>query len=170
VRIMLVDGYNIIHAWPRLAALLEPELERAREELVSSLTPLADLDDFQVWVVFDAGTGGRPFVQLEERGSLKVLFSRQGQSADSLIEALARRMADNYEVSVATGDRAEGDMAFFHGARVLSAAMLAREVERAEKDIVEESERLRGEQRPPRLEERVPEEVRLLLDELRFRR
>ncbi len=169
MRVLLVDGYNIIHAWSRLAALLEPKLEDARDELVSALEPLADLDDFQVWVVFDAGMADRSFVQLEERGSLKILYSRKGQSADALIEELASRMAANNEVSVATGDHAEGDLAFFHGARVLSADMLAREVEHAKKEITQQTERLRGEQRPSRLEERVPEEMRLLLDELRFR-
>ncbi len=169
MRVLLVDGYNIIHAWPRLSALLEEKLELAREGLLSSLEPLADLESFQVWVVFDGGTADRPFVQLEERGGLKVLFSRRDQSADALIEELTRRMAANYEVSVATGDHAEGDLAFFHGARIISAAQLAGEVEGAQAEIASESETLRTAQRSPRLEERVPEEVRRLLDELRFR-
>jgi predicted RNA-binding protein with PIN domain len=168
LRVLLVDGYNIIHAWPSLAAVLERKLEDARDALVTSLAPLADLEAFQVVVVFDAAAAGRPSLQVEEDRGLKVMYTGKGQTADALIEELVRRLAGKFEVSVATGDRAERDVAWFHGAAVWSAEALAREVEAARAEIEEESGRLRDGQRAPRLEERVPEEVRLFLDELRF--
>jgi hypothetical protein len=168
LRVLLVDGYNIIHAWPELAAIVERKLEDARDALLAALAPLADLKSFQVVVVFDAAAADRPAVQVEEDRGLKVIFTRRGQTADALIEELSRRLAGKYEVSVATGDRAERDTAWSSGAVVWSAERLAREVEAGRSEIAEESGRLRDGQRPHRLEERVPEEARRFLDELRF--
>ncbi len=82
-------------------------------------------------MVFDAAAAGRPSLQVEEDRGLKVMYTGKGQTADALIEELVRRLAGKFEVSVATGDRAERDVAWFHGAAVWSAEALAREVEAA---------------------------------------
>lgn len=168
MRFLLVDGYNIIHAWPRLASLLDQKLEYARDELVSSLKPLADMGTYKVIVVFDAAAADRADIQAEGGSDLKVIYTRRGQTADALIEELVLRLAGEHEVGVATGDRAEGDLAWFHGATVWSAEKLAREVEASEEEIASEAVRLREEGRPPRLEDRVTEKARLDLDRKRF--
>lgn len=168
MRFLLVDGYNIIHAWPRLASLREQKLEYARDGLVASLRPLADMGGYKVVVVFDAAAVNRQGLEAEGEGGLEVIFTRRGQTADSLIEELARRLAGENEVSVATGDRAEGDTAWSSGAAIWSADRLAREVESVQEDIAEESRRLKDKGRPPRLQDRVSEAERRALDRRRF--
>jgi len=169
--VILVDGYNVIHAVPRLAALLKESLEAARERLVAWLLPLSDLGEAEVLVVFDAAKTGRPAVEVEERGRLRVLYSRRGQSADGLIEELSRRLASAYRVTVVTADRPQGRLAFFQGASVIDASRLLDRADEARREMSalreEGAGRMRAER--DRLEDRVPEEVRRLLDRMRYR-
>lgn len=169
--VILVDGYNVIHAVPRLAALLEESLEAAREGLLAQLLPLSDLGEAEVLVVFDAAGMGHPAVEVEERGRLRVLYSRRGQSADGLIEELSRRLVSTYRVTVVTADRPQGRLAFFQGASIIDAARLLDKADEARREMSslreEREERMRAGR--DRLEDRVPEEVRRLLDRMRFR-
>lgn len=170
--IILVDGYNVIHALPYLSTLLRESLEAAREELVSWLLLLSDLGEVQVLVVFDGAGKGRPAVEEEEKGRLRVLYSRRGQSADALIEELSRRLSSTFlQVTVVTADRPQGQLAFFQNASVIDAARLLARVEEARRELSslreEREKRTRAEK--DRLEDRVPERIRLLLEKMRFR-
>jgi len=168
MEIILVDGYNVIHAWPEPAARLRESLEAAREELVARLLPLAHLGEAELLVVFDAGSTGNPAVSVEERGGLRVLYSRRGQSADSLIEELSGRLAPSFRVTVVTADRPQGDLAFFHGASVIGPAGLRDRAAAALRELEERRGELERGSAGSRLEDRVPEEVRRLLDAMRF--
>ncbi len=167
--VILVDGYNVIHASPPLAARSGESLESAREGLLARLLPLSDMGEAEVLVVFDAAAAGRPAVEVEKRGRMRVLYSRRGQSADDLIEELSRRLAPTYRVTVVTGDRPQGRLAFFQGAAVIGADMLMERADAARREMSSLGGRRAGEAGGARLEDRVPEEVRRLLNEMRFR-
>jgi hypothetical protein len=169
MKVLLIDGYNIIHAWPELAGALEWSLEEARERLITSLMPLADLGSFQVILVFDAGSADNPVVSMEMRANLQVLFTGRGQSADALIEELSRKLVEHHSVIIASDDRASSGLSFLFGASVMSAQQLSREVRRAREEISSLSRELERAGRRPRLEERIDQEIRQLLDEMRFR-
>ena len=51
---VLVDGYNVIHAWVPLKRLLDVSLEAARDKLVERLAVYAMVTGSDVTVVFDA--------------------------------------------------------------------------------------------------------------------
>src|SRR5207302_10102152 len=52
---LIVDGYNVIHAWPSLKRLLsEASLEAARDKLVERVAVLGMISGEAVTVVFDA--------------------------------------------------------------------------------------------------------------------
>src|SRR5438270_2395612 len=52
---LIVDGYNVIHAWPSLKRLLsEASLEAARDKLVERVGVLGMISGESVTVVFDA--------------------------------------------------------------------------------------------------------------------
>lgn len=52
--ILLVDGYNIIGAWPELKALKEHDLAAARDRLVERMAEYQAMSGYRVIVVFDA--------------------------------------------------------------------------------------------------------------------
>ena len=51
---LIVDGYNMIFAWPELAALKDVKLEDARDLLVAMLADYGAMTRQQVTVVFDS--------------------------------------------------------------------------------------------------------------------
>lgn len=53
--LLIVDGYNMIGAWPELVQLKNKDLmEDAREQLLQSLSNYAKYEKLAVIVVFDA--------------------------------------------------------------------------------------------------------------------
>ena len=51
---LLVDGYNMIGAWPHLSRLQVVNIQEARDRLIAELASYARVRQVQVIVVFDA--------------------------------------------------------------------------------------------------------------------
>lgn len=81
--ILIVDGYNVIYAWPILASICD-DLAYARDKLIDILLEYGT--DIKITVVFDSHlTSGR--IQKDNVSSLlEVIFTNAGQTADSYIE------------------------------------------------------------------------------------
>ena len=52
--ILLVDGYNIIGAWPELRELKNKDLAAARDRLVEKMAEYQGFSGYKVIIVFDA--------------------------------------------------------------------------------------------------------------------
>jgi predicted RNA-binding protein with PIN domain len=106
---ILVDGYSLLHNWPKLAPGKPRHSALAREELIRRLTLYQDAIGTPVTIFFDGQTrrdGTRPATPKHE---LEVLYSRAGQTADEMIERAAYRFREYGEVLVVTDDLAERD-------------------------------------------------------------
>lgn len=105
----IVDGYNVLHAHPVHGREVERDLDVARAHLVADLSAFAESGPRTV-VVFDGA--GNPFSDGSPHhlGALTVIFSPADTSADSVIEALARRYRERGEPTVVvTSDMATRD-------------------------------------------------------------
>lgn len=51
-QILLVDGYNVIGAWPELSFLKDRDLEAARDKLVEWMAEYQSYTGYRVVVVF----------------------------------------------------------------------------------------------------------------------
>ncbi len=115
---LLVDGHSIIFAWPELRSLHERRTSLAREALTRQLRDFQDWSGIRVVLVFD---GRGPTVsQEQEPGEIQIFYSRQGQTADSIIERLASKYAERFALVVATGDYLEQETASACGAETVS--------------------------------------------------
>jgi len=115
---LLVDGHSIIFAWPELRRLHDRRSSLARDALIRQLRDFQDWSGTHVVVVFD---GRGPIVsQQTEPGEIQVFYSRVGQTADSIIERLASKYAERFQLMVATGDYLEQETASASGAETLS--------------------------------------------------
>jgi predicted RNA-binding protein with PIN domain len=134
---LLVDGYNVIHAWPSLKRLLSTaSLEDARDELVRRVSVLGMVSGESVTVVFDAHHSASLSNSEENVEGVRVIFTRKGHSADHAIERLAYAATNAGEViTVATSDRFQADLVRGMGGAVISALELERRVEEAEKEM-----------------------------------
>jgi uncharacterized protein len=133
---VIVDGYNVIHAWPSLKRLLDVSLEAAREKLVERLSVYGLVTGYDVTVVFDAHHSASRANAEERVEGVRVMFTRKGHSADHAIERIAYEAAGGGDmITVATSDRFQRDLVRGMGGAVISAQELERRVIEAEDDL-----------------------------------
>ena len=131
-RHLLVDGANLLHAWPELRAMLPHQRPAARALLARRVGVIHDVEEMRVTLVFD---GRGPELALErpsDEPTFSVLHTPSALTADDVIEQLVG--SPNSEPArciVATGDRAERQTVETLGARAISPEELAAWVERA---------------------------------------
>lgn len=104
VRHIIVDGYNVIRADPRLQSFEREGLEKARDVLVRTLSSSPRLAADQVTVVFDGTGGTRGHIHAHTVGRIRVLYSARGQSADDVIVREAGASRAGGQVIVVTND------------------------------------------------------------------
>ena len=116
-KILIVDAYNMIGNWPELARLKKSDrLEDARDQLLLILSDYHKQSDSKIIVVFDA-MYVPGLSKSYKQYSLDVVWTDEGQTADSYIEALAGKLQSRLpQVTVATSDQAEQRTIFSQGA------------------------------------------------------
>ena len=136
-RLLLVDGYNVLGAWPELSK--GRPLTDARDALIHRLHDYAGYSGQKVVLVFDAWQSDRMQRSIEARGPLTVVFTQKGETADHYIE----RQCDEYaravelgrlEIRVATSDNTEQTVVFGRGAIRISSRELIYEMRQARQD------------------------------------
>ncbi|WP_050613615.1 NYN domain-containing protein [Bacillus testis] len=133
--ILLVDGYNIIGAWPELKRLKERDLSAARDRLIEIMAEYKAFTGFQVIVVFDAY-----YVQGLERKfknhQIDIIYTRENETADERIERMAIELNNiKTQIHVATSDFTEQWAIFGQGALRKSARELLNECRHMEKEV-----------------------------------
>ena len=133
--ILVVDGYNIIGAWPDLKRLRDLDLAAARDRLIDMMAEYQGFSGHQVIIVFDAH-----FVQGTEKkyrnSKVEVIFTKENETADERIERLASELIKiNTRVYVATSDYTEQRTIFAQGAYRKSARELLQEMGYIQKEI-----------------------------------
>ena len=133
--ILVVDGYNIIGAWPDLRTLRDQDLAAARDRLIEMMAEYQGFSGHQVLIVFDAY-----YVQGTEKkyrnSKVDVIFTKENETADECIERLASKLIKiNTRVYVATSDYTEQRTIFAQGAYRKSARELLQEMEFVEEEI-----------------------------------
>ena len=106
---ILVDGYSLLHNWPELAPDRPRHSEAARDALIRHLTHYQDAVGTAVTVFFDGAGRRGPAHSQDADHHVEVIFSRNGKTADELIERAAHRFAAWGEVLAVTDDRIERD-------------------------------------------------------------
>lgn len=121
----IIDGYNLLHAHPEHSQLIGSDIDVARARLVSELAEYAEGGPRTI-VVFDGAGNPDSDGTPHHVGGLTVVFSPTGQSADTVIEGLARRFRDRGEaVVVVTSDVATRNTVSSPQVRVLSSQRFA---------------------------------------------
>lgn len=138
--ILLVDGYNMIGAWPELKRLKTEDLEGARDLLIAKMAEYQAYTGYRVIVVFDAHLV--PGIQqIYQQHDVTVIYTNENETADEKIEALVKELKDaTTQIYVATSDYAEQKMIFGQGALRKSARELLIEMEKIEKNIAQNIE------------------------------
>lgn len=167
---LIVDGYNVVCAWPELAALAEDDFAAARDRLADVLASHCGYTGERLVLVFDAHQTRRTETAVEiftGRGRQKrpvgtVVYTKKGETADNYIERFVRTHSGE-EMTVASGDRLVQVLTFAYASR-MSARELQAEVEKTAKRMAEHA----GNRRKKfALESRLNGETYFALDEWR---
>lgn len=127
---LLVDGYNIVFAWPDLKELAADSIDAARSSLLDCMCNFKAAIDSEVIVVFDAYRLEGHNTEYFDYNNIHVVFTKEKETADQYIEKFVHRHNTDYNVTVATSDGLEQIIIRGDGAVLLSASELKDEVDR----------------------------------------
>ena len=134
---LLVDGYNIIHAWPELKELADGNIESARMKLLDSLSNYQWIRQCRIIVVFDAYRVQGHREEITDYHNIHIVYTKEAQTADEYIEKFARDNRKKYNIAVATSDGLQQIIVRGAGCSLLSARELKAEIEEANRRIME---------------------------------
>lgn len=170
--VLIVDGYNVVHAWPELKLTLETRgLEDARRQLIHELSEYAAETGVKVTVVFDSHGRAESREPFDVVDGVTVRFGTRSASADHVIERLASESARRGaagQVTVATGDRLQRAMVGAMGVNTVSATTLAAELARVAAEVAASRRRRDdGARSARRVEAHLDDDMRRKLEALR---
>ncbi len=133
--ILIVDGYNIIGAWPDLKVLKDKDLAAARDLLIEKMAEYQAYSGYKVIVVFDAYEV-QGIEKKYKNHKLDVIFTKENETADERIEKMAIALSNRKtQIHVATSDFTEQWAIFGQGALRISARELLTEMKEIERRI-----------------------------------
>lgn len=134
---LLVDGYNVIFAWPELRRLAEGDLDAARRRLQDILCNYAGYRRCKVIVVFDAYRVRGGAGSVEKFHNIYVVYTREAETADMYIEKTTHELGRKHRVRVVSSDGTEQIIILGNGGLRVSAAAFEKEVAAVEAEIRE---------------------------------
>jgi predicted RNA-binding protein with PIN domain len=166
--VLLVDGYNVLYS---VYQELLVELGHARDKFAADLAEYAAFEGVRAILVFDAysvaGVADRSAVLIE---GIEIIYTSEGETADSFIERLAYRLVRQGErVFVVTSDRMEQTVALGSGAYRITARELGLRVKQTKQKLRDETQTAFLRDRRE-LGSHLSEDVAARLDKLRRKR
>lgn len=125
---LFVDGYNIINYWEDLRIKSLISLEEAREELIEILAEYHHYSGIEIIVVFDAYMVRRNIGKEELYKGIKVVYTKENETADNYIERQLDLLGKVRRIRVATSDWVEQQIVLGRGGTRISARELEIEI------------------------------------------
>lgn len=134
---IIIDGYNLI-------GISHRDLENERQRLVERLVEYKNLKGHDITVVFDGWKNGSGEENQSVVGGVRVIYSRLGEKADSVIKRMIS--SDKRQWIVVTSDRDIADHAWRCGSVAVSSDEFSRLLEKIDTAITGEFELLEEEE------------------------
>lgn len=142
MKLMFVDGYNIINSWPNLKTIKDYSLDDSREKLIDKMHNYSVFVEIKVIIVFDGyKVSGNLERQYNKYSNIVVVFTKDGETADSYIEREVHNYGRRTEIYVVTSDNLEQQTIFQRGANRISSIELYNDVLAIEAKIRKKTEK-----------------------------
>lgn len=136
MKVVFVDGYNVINSWPNLKNEKDHSLESARNKLVDILHNYGVFNDCKIIIVFDAYKVHRSLENKDNvNKNITVIFTKDGDTADAYIEREVHSLGRRFEIYVVTSDSLEQQTIFQRGAVRVSSLEFYNEIKDSESVI-----------------------------------
>lgn len=126
---MLVDGYNVIHAWPELSDLASITLDGAVTRFNDILCNYQAFMDIPLTVVYDAYKVKGHSTEILKYNNITVVFTKEAQTADQYIERYAHENSKKFDITVVTSDGVEQLIVMGNNCTIMSSREFLKEVE-----------------------------------------
>ena len=100
----IVDGYNFLFNYYRAEGATSEQVEFFRDELLSDLVQYKNYNNCSMTVVFDAKHGNKFSQSREVIDGIKVIYSKGGETADSIVERIVHSNEKYSRIFVVTSD------------------------------------------------------------------
>ncbi len=124
---LIIDGYNVINKWPELIKAKHKSIEFAREKLNTLIQKYSDFKGIKATIVYDGKGNNRE----EMEGNPKIIYSKNKETADAVIESLAYNYDKPDEITVVTDDNIQRNFVIGAGAHCISADQFETELSEA---------------------------------------
>ena len=138
---LLVDGYNVIHAWPELKELAKDNLDAARMRLIDIMCNYQGYKKCILILVFDAYKVKDNIGSTTKYHNIYIAYTKEAQTADMYIERATHELASKYNITVATSDALEQLIVLGQGGKRISSRELRLEVAQLDQEKLEEFRR-----------------------------
>ena len=135
---LLVDGYNIIFAWPELKELADADVRAAQTKLMDILSNYQGYKKCTLILVFDAYKVEGHQEEVLTYHNIHVVYTKEAETADQYIEKTVHKIGRQHQVTVATSDGLEQIIIMGQGASRISARGLKEEIEETRKQLRQE--------------------------------
>ncbi len=134
---LLIDGYNVVHAWPELKELVAADINAAAGRLMDIVSNYQGIVGVNTILVFDAyKIPAHPREELDYN-NIRVVYTKTAETADHYIERYSHENGRKYDITVVTSDGVEQVIIRGNGCSLMSSLDFKREVERAEEILRE---------------------------------
>ncbi len=166
MKYVFVDGYNVINSWPNLNKTKDFSFEIARTELIDNLQDYSSYKGVKMFIVFDAHLVHGSLEKVDKIGGVYVVFTKEGETADSFIEKYINKIGRKVDVSVVTNDSLEQQLIFQRGATRVSSLEFYHEVSKTKK-IIKKQTKNNVSKNKNFLHERIDSEIAKKLEKIR---
>jgi predicted RNA-binding protein with PIN domain len=167
VKTIFVDGYNVINSWPNLKQRKDFSFEAARQTLIDKLHNYGVFKACKIVLVFDAHKVMGSLEKKEEvNKNISVVFTKDGETADSYIEKQVNSLGRKHEIVVVTSDSLEQQIIFQRGAVRMSSLEFYSEIVKVEKSIKVKADKNRTVDRNS-VSDNIDEKTASILEEIR---
>lgn len=118
---VIIDGYNFIFANESLQKAANCDVSHARDVVTRMMCDYTSFHRCRAIIVFDAYKRGGGLGSVEECGNVKVVYTKESETADAFIERTTHDLASEHSVRVVTSDFQEQLMILGSGGLRVSA-------------------------------------------------
>lgn len=167
MKTIFVDGYNVINSWPNLKNKKDVSLEGARQTLIDILHNYSVFKGCRIILVFDAHKVQGSIGKKEDVSkNVSIVFTKDGETADSYIERKVNMLGRKHEIEVVTSDNLEQQTIFQRGAVRMSSIEFYNEILKVEKVIKNKTNKNRVNHKNS-LSDNIDPNIAKILEEIR---
>ena len=134
---IFIDGYNFIFAWEELRKSSEKDFSLARDILVRLMCDYTSFRKCKAVIAFDAYKRRGGEGSSEKYGEVTVVYTKEGETADSYIEREPKKLTERHRVRVVSSDFEEQRIILGNGGLRVSTKEFALELKQLDADIKE---------------------------------